>query len=256
MNPGPQSHTTPLRSLPITLPGRFYRTYPVEAPLGYAEETLSLALDRTVFLIVDVYGLGFGDEPASPAVPPIVQKYIREVREVVVDHIVPAKAAAKRLGIPIVYLTNHLSDTLGPHSALREVSLRADDVDLLQVWKEPSDYLAHSKIVAPAQGEHLVKKQHYSGFFDTNLDSLLRSLNAYNLVTVGFDSRVCLGSTVTDAMYRNYRVVVLRDATATAEEVETAEGRWANLLAVRFIETHVGFTCTTDEWLAACAAAS
>jgi len=217
---------------------------------------LDLATDRTVFLIVDVYGLGFGDEPPSPAVPPIVQKYIREIRDVVVNHIVPAKEAAKRLGVPIVYLTNHLSDALAPHSELRQVSLRVDGVDLLEVWKEPSDYLAHSKIIAPAEGEYLVKKQHYSGFFDTHLGSLLRSLNAYNLVTVGFDSRVCLGNTVTEAMYRNYRVVLLRDATATVEETETAEERWANFLAVRFIETHVGYTCTSDEWLAACARAT
>jgi len=253
MSPGSQTGPDPVKTLSITLPGRFYRTFPVASPLGYAEDELDLALDRTVFLIVDVYGLGFGDEPLSPAVPPIVQKYIQDVHDVVVNHIVPAKAAAKRLGIPIVYLTNHLFDALSPSSELRQVSLRADDVDLLEAWKEPSDYLAHSKIIAPAEGEYLVKKQHYSGFFDTYLDSLLRSLNAYNLVTVGFDSRVCLGNTVTDAMYRNYRVVVLRDATATAEETETADGRWANFLAVRFIETHVGYTCTTEEWLAACA---
>jgi len=253
MTSGSQTEDSSMRPRSIILPGRFYRTYPVGSPLGYAQETLHLAVDRTVFLIVDVYGLGFGDEPPSQAVPPIVQKYIREIHDVVVNHIVAAKSAAKRLGIPIVYLTNHLSEALAPDSELRQVSLRSDDVDLLQVWKEPSDYLAHSNIIAPAEGDYLVKKQHYSGFFDTNLDSLLRSLNAYNLVTVGFDSRVCLGNTVTDAMYRNYRVVVLRDGTATAEEVETAEERWANFLAVRFIETHVGYTCTTDEWLAACA---
>jgi hypothetical protein len=35
-------------------------------------------------------------------------------------------------------------------------------------------------------------------------------------------------------------------------EVETAEERWANFLAVRFIETHVGFTCTTEQWIEAC----
>ena len=50
---------------------------------------------------------------------------------------------------------------------------------------------------------------------------MLRSLNARNLVTVGFDSRICLGTTVIDAMYRNYRVIVLRDCTATTEYVET-----------------------------------
>src|SRR6267378_3573530 len=64
---------------------------------------------------------------------------------------------------------------------------------------------------------YVIKKQLYSGFFETHLDSLLRSLNARNLVTVGFDSRICLGTTVVDAMYRNYRVIALRDSTATTE---------------------------------------
>jgi ureidoacrylate peracid hydrolase len=102
----------------------------------------------------------------------------------------------------------------------------------------------------------VIKKQFYSGFFETHLGSLLHSLDARNLVTVGFESQVCLGTTVTDAMYRNYRVFVVRDAIATAEWVETAEERWANFLAVRFIETHVGVTCTTQQWTEACKTAA
>ncbi len=35
-------------------------------------------------------------------------------------------------------------------------------------------------------------------------------------------------------------------------EVETAEERWANFLAARFIESHVGLTCTTEQWIEAC----
>ena len=61
----------------------------------------------------------------------------------------------------------------------------------------------------PRETDFLVKKQHYSGFFDTQLDSLLRGLNVHNIVAVGFESQVCLGTTLTEAMYRNYQVVVL-----------------------------------------------
>jgi nicotinamidase-related amidase len=239
-------------SLSVALPGRYYRTYPPESPLGYAEEALDLAVDATALLIVDAYGLGFGDEPASGDVAPSVQRWVRQVRDVVVDHIVPAKAAAKRRGIPVIYLTNYLSDALNEQSELRAVSLRSDGVDLLESWKAPADYLAFSGVVAPGEGDYVVRKQHYSGFFDTHLDSLLRSLHVRNLVAVGFESGVCLGNTVTEAMYRNYRVVALRDAIETGEQPETAAHRWANFLAVRFIETHVGYTCTTRQWVAAC----
>ncbi len=236
------------------LVGRYYRNYPVGAPLGHIEEVFELEVDRTVFLIVDVYGQGFGEESVSEQVPELYRKWVRDNGNVVVDHIVPAKAAAKNLGLPVVYLTNYLSPALGQQSGLREVSLRVDNLDLLEAWKEPNDVLSISDVIAPAPGDFLVKKQLYSGFFETHLDSLLRRLDARNLVAVGFESQVCLGTTVTDAMYRNYRVWVLRDAIATAEWPETLEGHWANFMAVRFIETHVGLTCTTDQWVQACQA--
>jgi ureidoacrylate peracid hydrolase len=240
----------------IVLAGRYYRNYPVSAPLGHAEEIFELELDRTVFIIIDVYGQGFGEEGEAKGVPELYRKWIRDNRDTVVNHIVPAKAAAKQLGLPVIYLTNYLSPALTPQSELRKVSLRVDGTDLLEAWREPNDILTMSDIIAPAEGEFLIKKQHYSGFFETHLDSLLRSLGARNLVTVGFESQVCLGTTVTDAMYRNYRVFVLRDAIATAEWEETAQERWANFLAVRFIETHVGVTCTTAQWTEACRASA
>jgi len=236
----------------MSLPARFYRTYPVGKPLGHAEELLELDVDRTVFLLVDVYGRGFDGDAALAEIPEFYRASSRENARIVVDHIVPAKKAAKRLGLPIVYLTNYLSPALNERSEWRNLSLRVHDIDVLEAWREPNDILSFSEVMAPEEGEYLVKKQLYSGFFETHLDSLLRSLDAYNLVTVGFDSRICLGTTVIDAMYRNYRVIALRDAIATVEDVETAADRWANFLAVRFIETNAGYTSTTDQWIAAC----
>jgi ureidoacrylate peracid hydrolase len=245
----------------MALVGRYYRNYPVGAPLGHTEELFELELDRTVFVIIDVYGQGLveegeRDEDERHEVPELYRKWALDNRDVVVDHIVPAKAAAKQLGLPVIYLTNYLSPALTEQSELRDISLRVDGIDLLEAWREPNDIVSISGVIAPVEGEFLVKKQHYSGFFETHLDSLLRSLDARNLVTVGFESQVCLGTTVTDAMYRNYRVWVLRDAIATAEWPETTEERWANFLAVRFIETHVGFTCTTQQWTEACRTAA
>jgi hypothetical protein len=61
-------------------------------------------------------------------------------------------------------------------------------------------------------------------------------------------------------MYRNYRVIVLRDCVGTAAEAtgsasgDDERGR-ANAEAVRFIETNVGYTSTSEQWIAACGAA-
>jgi ureidoacrylate peracid hydrolase len=242
----------------IELESRYYRTYPVERPLGHATERLALDPRRTVFLIVDVYGVGFDPDHETAKIPEFYRGQVERARKVVVDHIVPAKVAAKKAGLPIVYLTNHLSPTLNEHSEWRNMSLRVHGIDVLESWREPNEILAFSQIIAPAEGEYLVRKQMYSGFFETQLDSLLRSLDAYNLVAVGFDSRICLGTTVIDAMYRNYRVIVLRDCAGTAAEATgsasaEAERDRANAEAIRFIETNVGYTSTSAQWIAACA---
>jgi ureidoacrylate peracid hydrolase len=240
----------------MTLAGRYYRTYPVGNPLGYTEDMLELDLQRTVFLIIDVYGVGDDESHVGAASgtekPEFYKRMVREFGDVLVNHIVPAKQAAKALGLPIVYATNRLSPTLNERSEWRNLSLRVHGIDVLEAWREPNDILAFSSVIAPQQGEYVVEKELYSGFFETQLDSLLRSLDARDLVCVGFDSRICLGTTITDAMYRNYRVIALRDAIGTLEEPETEEGRWANFLATRYIEVNVGYTATSAEWVAAC----
>src|SRR4029453_15191031 len=122
--------------------------------------------------------------------------------------IVPAKAAAKRAGLKVVYLTNYLSPGLSEGNEWRNMSIRTCGVGVLEGWIPPTPILEHPRIIAPEPDEPVVRKQLYSGFFETNLDSVLRGYGARNLVVVGFDRRICLGTTVVDAMYRDYRVVV------------------------------------------------
>ena len=236
----------------IELAGRYYRQHPPGQYLGHAEEALDLEVGRTVFLLVDVYGKGYDEDANLGDAPDMYKTAVQRNRDMVVNHIRPAKAAAKALGIPIIYLTNYLAPSTNEQTEWRNMSIRTCDVDVLEAWQEPNDILTHSRAIAPEPGDYLIKKQMYSGFFETHLDSLLRSLNAYNLVTVGFDLRICLGTTVTDAMYRGYRVVVLRDCTATGEYPDTEEGQWANKLGIRFIESGVGYTATSEAFIHAC----
>jgi ureidoacrylate peracid hydrolase len=127
---------------------------------------------------------------------------------------------------------------------------------MLEAWREPNDILAFSDVIAPRPSDHVVPKLQASGFFETPLDSLLRGLGIRNLIVVGFDARICLGMTVMDALNRNYRVVVLRDCTSTMEYPETAAGRWAYFVAVRQIESDVGYTATSNDWISCEVAAS
>jgi nicotinamidase-related amidase len=238
----------------IKLRGRYYRNYPSTKPLGEAEEDLELAIDETVFLLVDVYGEGYDEDFVPPPdLPSFYVSFEGDPRgEIVRERIVPAKASAKRAGLRVAYCTNYLSPGLSEGTEWRNMSIRTAGVDVLEAWIAPTPILEHAKVVAPETNEPLIKKQHYSAFFETHLDSLLRGWGIRNIVAVGFDSRVCLGTTVYDAMYRDYRVIVLRDAIYTLEYPETKAGGWANFLAVRAIENYVGYTATTDDFIQGC----
>jgi ureidoacrylate peracid hydrolase len=222
------------------------------SPLGHAVDDLRLDVSSTALLIVDVYGLGYDDTGEHDDELTGIYQPDPVMRDIIRDRIRPVKDAARRIGLPTIYLTNHLSPGLDEGNEWRTMSLRTCDVDVLDAWREPNAILAHSKIIAPDDEDVVIQKQMYSGFFETSLDSTLRNRNIQNIVMVGFDSRICLGSTAVDALYRNYRVVVLRDCVRTFEFPETRDGEWANFMAIRQIETNVGYTATSAEFLAAC----
>jgi biuret amidohydrolase len=64
-------------------------------------------------------------------------------------------------------------------------------------------------------GEHVIKKHRYSGFFGTDLDIILREWGVDTIIISGTTTENCCQATARDAMFRNYRVVFLSDATAT-----------------------------------------
>ena len=238
----------------LRLPGRYYRIYPSDAMLGHATHDLILPLRETALLLVDVYGRQYDDDPPSQDGLPAVYRSGPDdtARAIVRDRIVPARAAARRAGLRVIYLTNALRAGLSEGNEWRTMSVRTCGVDVLDAWQEPNDILAFSDIIAPGPAERLIEKQVYSGFFETHLDSTLRGFGIRNLVVAGGDGLICLGTTCIDAMYRDYRVVGLRDAILSGEWPETREGAWRGFMAIRQIETTVGYTATTDEFISAC----
>jgi ureidoacrylate peracid hydrolase len=68
--------------------------------------------------------------------------------------------------------------------------------------------------LAPAPGDVVVSKHRFSGFFETDLDLVLRTLEVTNLIVVGWTTSICVESTVRDAMFRDFVCVTLADCTA------------------------------------------
>ena len=65
-----------------------------------------------------------------------------------------------------------------------------------------------------AQADHIIRKQEYSAFYNTNLELLLRILDVRYLLISGVASNVCVESTVRDAFFRGFEVVLVENAIA------------------------------------------
>jgi len=72
--------------------------------------------------------------------------------------------------------------------------------------------------LAPIDGEYVVEKRRFSGFFQTDLDMLLTRCGVGVLVIAGVQTPNCIRATAVDAVSLDYDVVVVSDATASANE--------------------------------------
>jgi nicotinamidase-related amidase len=237
----------------LQIPGRYYRMYPPEAYLGYAEEILGLALEQTAFMLIDVYGLGYSPGEPEPERPALFYRGSTEVeRRVMVNGIKPALEAARRIGMPIIYVNNANQNVASQHSEFAALLSRTHGLTVAERWETDPVEFRFSKLVEPQPGEYVVRKQMYSGFFETCLESLLRNLHIRNLVVVGFAANACLQGTLNDALYRNYRIILLRDCTAAMEYHDTIEAQLITRYVVRHVEAFLGYTATSYDFVRGC----
>ena len=89
--------------------------------------------------------------------------------------------------------------------------------------------------VAPRDGEVVIPKRRYSGFFGTDLDITLRERNVDTLRLVGDCTNICVLYTAADARNLGYAVEVVRDGV-TSFDLE------AHADALRELEQTLGAT--------------
>jgi ureidoacrylate peracid hydrolase len=68
----------------------------------------------------------------------------------------------------------------------------------------------------PLPEDIVINKNRFSGFFNTNLDSVLRTFNIKHLVFTGVATNVCVESTLRDSFFHEYFPVLISDACANA----------------------------------------
>ncbi|MCL6649071.1 MAG: isochorismatase family protein [Chloroflexi bacterium] len=155
--------------------------------------------------------VGFGERPAlvlidwivgftDPACP-LGSSYDREV-EAARQLLVAARA--KRL--PIVFTT-----VIYDHG-FRDAGWFIKKVPALAHLEAGSPWTAIDPRLAPERGEHVIVKKFASGFFGTNLASLLTGQRCDTVIISGVTTSGCVRATAVDGVQHGFRTIVVREA--------------------------------------------
>ncbi len=139
-----------------------------------------------------------------------------------ISKIAQVLGVARDAGIQIVYLQNgwdpDYREAGGPGSpnwhksnALKTMRARPDLSGQL-LARGGWDYALVDGL-APVEGDIVLGKTRYSAFFNSQLDSVLRSRGIRTIVFVGIATNVCVESTLRDGFHLEYFGVMLEDAT-------------------------------------------
>ena len=145
----------------------------------------------------------------------------------VVEPIASLLAAARKARRPVVYVGDaHLSH----------------DPEL-RVWGEHamkgSEGCRVIPELAPQSADYLFEKRTYSAFFETGLDSFLRSWGVDTAILTGLHTHLCVRHSAADAFFRGYRIVVPVDCVTAFTEAEQGSG-------LEFLHRHYGAELVTS----------
>ena len=80
----------------------------------------------------------------------------------------------------------------------------------------------------PVENDYIVEKRTYSGFYETGLDPLLRSLykgeGAKTVILGGLHTNMCVRHTAADAFFRGYKIIVTEDGAEAFTQKDQEEG--------------------------------
>jgi nicotinamidase-related amidase len=159
-----------------------------------------LDLDHAALLVVDMQRY-FLDEASSGRMPG-ADHVMRRVVDLA-DHF-------RSAGRPVIY-TRHAHEPDG-----------SDAGNFAWWWasllKEGTLSAEIHPLVAPKEGDQVIRKVRYSAFHGTGLDGTLRGMGVTDVVVTGVMTNLCCETTARDAYNHDFRVKFVADATTTAAE--------------------------------------
>ena len=220
-------------------------------------EAMNIETARTALIVVDMQN-DFGSKGGMFDRAGIdiagIQKAVGPIARVL--------AKARKAGIKVIYLKMafrpDLSDA-GPHDSPNRInhfermnvgkSITAPNGKESRILIRDTWNTEILEEIAPEPGDVVIYKNRFSGFYRTELDAILKQRGIRHLVVMGCTTSVCVDSTIRDAMFRDYRCVLLADCTAEPIGQGLPRSNYdASLLVVR---TLLGWTSSSDEFIKA-----
>lgn len=176
-----------------------------------------LIIGQPVFISIDNQLAGYNTNYSVPQMSGYAQR---------VDNCVTMLAAAREASIPVIFLQERHSRTLADFG--REL----DGQEAVHCVEDDSDTQLVPALT-PWPDEYHVIKRRYSAFFGTDLEILLKGLNAKTLVLCGALTDVCVHYTFVDAHQHDYHVRVAADAVGGSSQA----AHDASLNAMEYLQT-------------------
>ena len=151
----------------------------------------------------------------------------------IVPHLEKLVDAARKKGVYVIYANDaHIK------GIDRELELWGDHAIIGTKGAEVIPELA------PQEGDFVIPKRRYSGFFGTDLHLLLTELGVDTVIMTGLHAHMCVRHTTADAYYWGYKIIVPTDATDSFTKEDYEYG-------IRYLKDVYGAQLTTVEELIA-----
>lgn len=167
-----------------------------------AKEKWFINPERTAVIVVDMQNVFCKPEGAL---------YVPRT-EGIIENIKQLTSAARDAGMPVVYL-RHIVRGDGCDTG------RMQDLypNVNEILKRGTQGVEIIDELAPLSQDIMVDKLFYSGFHDTDLDTILRANDINTIIICGTVTNVCCETTVRDGAHREYKVIFLSDANAAMD---------------------------------------
>lgn len=156
---------------------------------------------------------------------------------------------ARAAAVPVIYLRHVVRGDGSDTGRMRDLY---PNVDQILARDDPGIQIIDA--LEPRAGDVIVDKLFYSGFHNTDLDTVLRARDIDTLVVCGTVTNVCCDTTIRDAVHREYKVIALSDANAAMDYPDLGWGAISatdvQRVALTTFAYEFGEVATTEEVIA------